>query len=86
MLRASSNVQVFDSPFEDRQCRDWLVEGHFMSALVDAHETKRATLPHLAVNDTVVGGEIDVTGVFKARCVDFVRDNFSAQPESMIQL
>ena len=81
---ARLDVLAVDRAVEDGERRDRLVEGDFVSGVVDAHETELVALSHLAVDDVIRGGDVDVACFGEARSVDQVRDDLAAEVVAIV--
>jgi energy-converting hydrogenase Eha subunit B len=80
----SRDILPGEGSLEQLQRSERLIEGHFMTGLVDTYEAVKIALTDLAMYDAVGGCNVDEAGVLVAACVDFFGNNLAAEPVAVV--
>ena len=83
---ARSDVESVYGAFEHGESGEGLVIGDFVTGIVDAGESERAGLFHLAVGEGVRGADVDVAGCGGAGTEEGVVDCFAAEPVGWLEV
>jgi len=83
---ACCNVLPVDSPFEERQRHNWLIERNLVSRFINPGEWKLACLFDLSMNNSIRCADVLVARAIKARRVHFFRNNLPPEPVTIVIL